>query len=171
MVGTIEPRKGHKLVLDAFEKLWAQEKQINLIIAGKIGWNVELLTKRIQKHVQLNKLLFMYNDCSDEFIEELYKSSQVLILASEAEGFGLPLIEAAKLGLPVIARDLPVFREIAGKNITYFQNDSSDDLALKVTEWLNTEKHSCQNISLIKQITWEESARQLLDNLLSWNKS
>ncbi|MDP1998941.1 MAG: glycosyltransferase family 1 protein, partial [Rhodoferax sp.] len=125
MVGTLEPRKGHSQVLDAFEDLWAKGATVNLVIVGKQGWLVESLVERLQKHQQLGQHLFWLDGISDEYLELLYAASKCLIAASYGEGFGLPLIEAAQHKLPIIARDIPVFREVMGNNAFYFTNENT----------------------------------------------
>jgi glycosyltransferase involved in cell wall biosynthesis len=91
MVGTLEPRKGCAQVLDAFELLWAEGADINLVIVGKKGWIVEKLVNRLEKHTELGKRLFWLQGVSDEYLGKIYESSTCLIAASEGEGFGLPL--------------------------------------------------------------------------------
>ncbi|TNE95257.1 MAG: glycosyltransferase family 1 protein [Gammaproteobacteria bacterium] len=175
MVGTLEPRKGHAHVLDTFERLWADGEEINLVIVGKEGWLVESLIDRLRSHAELNKHLFWLEGISDEYLEKVYASSTCLIAASYGEGFGLPLIEAAQHKLPIIARDIPVFREVAGKNAYYFSADEPDSLAKAMKEWLELYgKQSHPKSDDMPWLTWEESARQLLDVLLkdevSWSK-
>jgi glycosyltransferase involved in cell wall biosynthesis len=136
MVGTLEPRKGHEQVLDAFEMLWEEGYEVDLIIAGKAGWMVDDVINRIRSHGELGKHLFWFNDVSDEALERLYRSASCLVAASFDEGFGLPLIEAARMGLPVIARDIPVFREIAGDGALYFDGLSPSELVSAVKRWL-----------------------------------
>jgi len=60
-----------------------------------------------------------------------------LIAASVGEGFGLPLVESQRHGLPVIARDLPVFREVADSNTVFFKAASSQDLATALQAWIS----------------------------------
>ncbi|REM39804.1 glycosyltransferase, partial [Mycobacterium tuberculosis] len=58
MVGTVEPRKGHAQTLDAFEQLWRNGIDVNLVIAGKKGWMVEEVVERLQQHPQRGRRLF-----------------------------------------------------------------------------------------------------------------
>jgi glycosyltransferase involved in cell wall biosynthesis len=86
MVGTLEPRKGHEQVLDAFEMLWQSDLPVNLVIVGKQGWMVEELADRIRTHSELNKRLFWLEGISDKYLEQVYKVSSSLIAASYGEG-------------------------------------------------------------------------------------
>ena len=158
MVGTLEPRKGHAEVLGAFERLWAEGHDLPLVIVGRQGWMVEALVRRLVLHPEKNWRLFWLADVSDEYLERLYAAATCLIAASYAEGFGLPLIEAAQHGLPVIARDIPVFREVAGDHACYF----SDDLAATLTQWLllhEAGQHPRTEAMLWR--SWRESAARL----------
>ncbi|MBF0559863.1 MAG: glycosyltransferase family 4 protein [Nitrospirae bacterium] len=162
MVGTIEPRKGHTQVLAAFEKLWVGGLDVNLVIVGKKGWLVEDMIKRLRPHQEFNRRLFWLEGISDEYLENIYTCSTCLIAASEGEGFGLPLIEAAKHKLPVIARDIPVFREVAGEHAFYFSGLTAQDLADSVNEWMVLYvKGDAPDVSGIPWLTWKESAEQL----------
>jgi glycosyltransferase involved in cell wall biosynthesis len=173
MVGTLEPRKGNLQVLDAFEKLWHRGSDVNLVVVGKQGWMVEALIDRLHNHEELGKRLFWLEGISDEYLEKVYAASTCLIAASYGEGFGLPLIEAAQQKLPIIARDIPVFREVAGEHAFYFQADHPAELAQALQAWLalyQTEQHPKSDH--MPWLTWKESAQQLLKamNIISSNK-
>jgi glycosyltransferase involved in cell wall biosynthesis len=167
MVGTLEPRKGHAQVLEAFEQLWQTGVDVNLDIVGKQGWMVEALVDRLRAHPELNKRLFWLDGISDEYLEKVYAASTCLIAASYGEGFGLPLIEAAQHKLSIIARDIPVFREVAGEYAYYFDAASSDGLAQAIKTWffLYENKQHPQS-DLMPWLTWKQSARQLSQTVL-----
>lgn len=163
MVGTLEPRKGHQQVLAAFEMLWKAHQDVNLVIVGKRGWLVEQLVTKLSKHPELNKHLFFLEGISDEYLEKVYSASSCLIAASYAEGFGLPLIEAAQHKLPIIARDIPVFREVAGNHATYFNGTSPNDLAESIKNWLaRYEQGMHPKSDEMPWLKWKESASNLL---------
>jgi glycosyltransferase involved in cell wall biosynthesis len=163
MVGTLEPRKAHAQVLYAFEQLWQMGLDINLVIVGKQGWSVEPLVKRLRQHEQKGKHLFWFDGISDEYLTEIYAASRCLIAASHGEGFGLPLIEAAQHGIPIVCRDIPVFREVAGDAAYYFEGAEPDALADAIESWLRlheADKHP--KPEGVSRLTWRESAEQLL---------
>jgi len=167
MVGTIEPRKCHAQVLAGFEYLWANGQNVNLVIVGKSGWDVSDLIEKIRKHPQLEDRLFWLDGISDEYLEEIYSASSCLIAASTGEGFGLPLIEAAQHTLPIIARDIPVFREVAGEFACYFRGSEPQDVALAVKDWIahNDVGTAPQSVNM-PWLTWRQSTLQLLDAIL-----
>ncbi|MDP3898606.1 MAG: glycosyltransferase family 1 protein, partial [Mesorhizobium sp.] len=170
MVGTVEPRKGHAQVLDAFELLWAAGRDEALVVVGKPGWMVKPLVKRLAHHAERNRRLFWIENASDEYLARIYESSACLIAASYGEGFGLPLIEAATYGLPIIARDIPVFREVAGEHAYFFEAASADELAAAIEAWtrLNRNGQAPQSRSM-PRLTWAESAENLKRLLLGRN--
>ncbi len=86
-----------------------------------------------------------------------------MIAASIAEGFGLPIIEGAQHGLDIIARDIPVFREVAGNNAFYFQSDKAEDLSDAIKAWLSSDRRNISNN--IKWLTWSESANSIINTI------
>lgn len=167
MVGTIEPRKGHAQILAAFEQLWAEGVEANLVIVGQLGWKVEALTEKLRKHSDLGTRLFWLENISDEYLERVYAASTCLISASEGEGFGLPLIEAAQHKKPIIARDLPVFQEVAGEHAYYFSGKDPHDLANAVKKWLALfEDAQHPKSDEMPWLTWRQSAAHLMDVIL-----
>ena len=168
MVGTLEPRKGHTQVLNAFEELWSSGIDANLVIVGKHGWMVNHFDACLRTHKELNNRLFWLEGISDEYLEKVYAVSTCLIAASYGEGFGLPLIEAAQHNLPILARDIPVFREVASKYAYYFDAQSPDALGQAIKEWINLYKSNGHPKSEeMPWLSWRESACQLKNLILS----
>lgn len=167
MVGTVEPRKGHEHVLDAFEHLWATNVDVNLVIVGKQGWLVDDLVPRLRTHEEAGRRMFWLESVSDEYLDLIYAASTCLIAASYGEGFGLPLIEAAQHELPIIARDIPVFREIAGDHAFFFSASTAEGLARAIQEWLQLYEAGMHPISDgMPRLSWKDSACQLKEVIL-----
>lgn len=166
MVGTLEPRKGHLQTLEAFELLWQQGVQANLVIVGKHGWLVEELAARLADHPERGKRLLWLEGASDEYLEHLYQQCDCLLAASYGEGFGLPLIEAAQHGLPIIARDLPVFREVAGEHAWFFAGTDARNMADSIAAWLELHAQGQHPKSTdMPWLTWQGSAQQLIGEI------
>lgn len=164
MVGTIEPRKGHRQILRVMDSCWKEGKNFNLVIVGRLGWQMDDFADVINKHPKNNVRLFWLNNVSDEYLTELYKRSTCLIAASEGEGFGLPLIEAAKYGIPIFARDLQVFKEVAGENAFYFDGSNDEVLMNDLLKWCNLYDNKMHPESIgMKYLTWKESAEWLYE--------
>jgi len=177
MVGTLEPRKGYLQTIAAFDLLWKRGVQINLVMVGKEGWTssftgqqrrtIPQIIRAIGINSQLDKQLFWLEEVSDEALALLYSKSTCVIAASEAEGFGLSLIEAAHHELPLIARDIPVFREVAGAGAFYFKGLEPQDLCAAIEQWLSlNEQHLAPSSQSIAPLSWAQSARQLWDRLI-----
>lgn len=167
MVGAVEPRNGQWQTLKAFEQLWAQGYNANLVIVGKKGELIDEFATELNQHPEFNQRLFWLTDSSEEYLSALYAASACLIAAAYCEGLGLPLIEAAKQQLPIIARDLPIFREIAQQHAFYFDSQEPDHLATALTEWISlyqADKHP-KSIEM-SWLTWQASTQQLLDILI-----
>lgn len=161
-VGTVEPRKGQVQVVETFELRWKDGVDANLVIIGKQGWLAESLAERLRKHPELNKRLFWLEGISDEYLEKIYATATCLIAASEGEGFGLPLIEAAQHKLPIIARDIPVFREVAGDHAFYFNGLEPQHLSETINNWLVLDaKGKAPQSTNMPWLTWKQSAERL----------
>jgi glycosyltransferase involved in cell wall biosynthesis len=167
MVGTVEPRKGHALTLDAFELLWASGIDVCLVIIGKAGWMVEPLVARFRSHKERGGRLFWFESVSDGELAHFYATCDCLIAASEAEGFGLPLIEAAHHGLPILARDIRVFREVAGDFASFFSGRDPEELFNAVCVWLERRAEGrVISSSDMTWLTWRESCARLIGGVL-----
>ena len=167
MVGTIEPRKGHALVLEAFELLWAAGLDCRLVLVGKAGWNITELAERLRQHAEYRQRLIWLESASDEYLEKIYRHTDCLIAASECEGFGLPLIEAAQHDLPILARDIAVFREVAGEYASYFRASQPDALAQSLRDWLDSYAIGGHPRSgAMPWLTWQASTQALLHAVL-----
>jgi glycosyltransferase involved in cell wall biosynthesis len=167
MVGTIEPRKSHELALNAMELLWEQGSELCLCIAGKEGWMVGHLIERFRQHPQLNKKLFFFEGPSDADVHFLYGNSLALFFPSKGEGFGLPLIEAANHGIPIVCSDIPVFHEIASEYATYVNTSDAFLLANDLGVWWeNYQKKNIPLTSSMPRLTWEQSSEMLLNILV-----
>jgi glycosyltransferase involved in cell wall biosynthesis len=161
-VSTIEPRKGHAQTLAAFEILWSQGNDINLVFVGKQGWLVDELIGRLEDHPEIGKRLFWFKEIDDDYLGQIYKCCACLIAASEGEGFGLPLIEAAHQGMPIIARSIPIFHEVASEYAYYFEGKHPQNLALAITEWIKLAAIGKQPSSKnMPWLSWAQSAKQL----------
>jgi glycosyltransferase involved in cell wall biosynthesis len=177
MVNTIEPRKGHLQTLAAFESLWQAGIEVGLVLVGQEGWRsvpedqrrtIPAIVQRLRAHPQAGGRLLWLDGISDEYLERLYAAAACLINASEGEGFGLPLVEAAERGLPIIARDLPVFREVVGDGAHFFSGSEPVAIADAVRAWLANHANGRRGAVNARGIgTWDESAAVITAMLAS----
>lgn len=116
VLGTIEPRKGHELLLDVWEDMAQNPKAgpgPNLFICGARGWCNQAVFDRLDTLPE-NGPVRELSGLSDGAIAALLQGSKGLLFPSIAEGFGLPPVEATALGVPVVCLNLPIYREILG---------------------------------------------------------
>jgi glycosyltransferase involved in cell wall biosynthesis len=126
MVGTVEPRKGHDQVLDAFEQMWAAGSPARVTVVGRRGWLVDGLAQRMSELDRSEPRFRWLESAGDAELDELYGRCTAVLMASRAEGFGLPVVEAGLRGCPVVLRDIPVLREVAPDTAFYVRADGSD---------------------------------------------
>ncbi|CAI8841858.1 alpha-1, 2-mannosyltransferase/rhamnosyltransferase [Pseudomonas sp. IT-347P] len=166
MVSTIEPRKNHAYLLDAFELAWATGSKARLCIVGKIGWKCDALIERIRQHPELDRRLFMFNALADKSLEHAYSHATALVFPSHVEGFGLPLVEAMQRQLPAMASDIPVFREIGGDYMAYFDLANPQSLTDLVTGMERTgEFPAALGLEQWRWLSWREASAQLVERI------
>ena len=113
-VGTIEARKNHLFLLQLWTRL-AQKLGDNcplLLVIGQRGWESEQAADLLDRAEALKGVVVEAGGCTDAELAAHLNNAAALLFPSLAEGYGLPLVEALAAGVPVIASDLPVFREI-----------------------------------------------------------
>ncbi len=115
-LGTIEPRKNHLLLLHVWREWQALEgAQVpRLVLLGRRGWECEQVADLLERCPGLQDLVLERQAGSDQEIATWLRHARALVFPSFAEGYGLPLVEALSVGTPVLASDLPAFRESAG---------------------------------------------------------
>ena len=167
-VGTLEPRKGHKELLSAFEYLWERGYNFIWVIVGRPGWHTEEFQQYVLSHPNFEKLVYWYQNVDDVSLDLIYKLTQGVIVPSKGEGYGLPVIEALSYKKKVLVRDLPVFREIAGDSVTFFEIDTPDQLGKKILDFRKNLNHQeDSSISLdFNSISWSNSVNQLVKLLM-----
>lgn len=166
MVGTIEPRKNHKLVLNAYEQK-LKAAGYNLIFAGYIGWNMEEFEQRLINHEDFGKGVYHFSGLDDTAITYLYQHAVCLAFCSYMEGFGLPIIEALQRGTPVVAADVPVLREVGGDNCCWFEQDNIDDFCEKIEYCHKNREDICSKATGLNVVTWENSFNKLSKVLIN----
>lgn len=165
MVGSIEPRKGHLEILEAFNQLWEKGYEGNLIIIASRTWNSNLTVELIRINQFLDKKLFWFNKITDDELAFAYSNATALIAASVDEGFGLPIVEALHRNLNIICRDILVFQEVAGDNAVYFKDGNH------LSQIIQAYQPNLHKIKSANLLTWEQSTKQLLDTILLDNFS
>lgn len=120
ILGTIEPRKNHILLLQVWRRLvetslkaGLQEQEIPLLVViGRRGWDCDHVFHQLERSPFLQDHVLKQARCDDELLSNWLSHARALLFPSFSEGFGMPLEEALAHGVPVIASDLPVFHEM-----------------------------------------------------------
>ncbi len=151
-VSTIEPRKGHDVLLDAFELLIHQGVDVNLALVGHRGWNIEEVIRRIESHPELGGRLRWYEGISDQEIAQLARESNIGVMPSRSEGFGLFIEEGLQMGLKMIASEIPEFVERSQPNLSFCSLNpvalAEAILAVHKTKWISgTSPRTMRNFS------------------------
>jgi glycosyltransferase involved in cell wall biosynthesis len=125
MLGTIEPRKNHLLIL----RLWRSlgENAPRLVIIGKRGWRNQATFDLLDRSVAPGGQVEEHDRLSDDEVRRMLSGARALLMPSFAEGFGLPIAEALASGVPVLCSDIAVFREVGGDAPEFI--DPRDDAA------------------------------------------
>lgn len=162
VLGTIEPRKNHLLLLN----LWRQLVQDlgtaapKLVVIGQRGWECEQVVDMLDRCPGLQDVVLEKPACSDAELATWLHHAQALLFPSFAEGFGIPLIEALLLGVPVIASDLPVFHEIAGGLPEYLDPLDGPAWRTMVLEYSRTNsqraRHKREGMAGYEPPTWQQ---------------
>jgi glycosyltransferase involved in cell wall biosynthesis len=113
IVGTIEPRKNHMMLLNVWRQLAAANLPIaKLVIVGSRGWENEQVLDVLDRSRSVRPHVLEIAGVPAATLHRLMMNARAVLLPSFAEGYGLPLVEALSLGVPVVASDIPVFREV-----------------------------------------------------------
>lgn len=117
VVGTIEPRKNHLLLLHLWRSMATSPTPPPLlVIVGRRGWENEMVLDMLDRCTATAPHLREFGDLNDNEVAALLAGARALLMPSFAEGLGVPLLEAGHLGVPIIAADLPALREVAARH-------------------------------------------------------
>ncbi|MDC0621337.1 glycosyltransferase family 4 protein, partial [Candidatus Pelagibacter sp.] len=165
IVGTIEPRKAHLEMLKTFELLWMNDRKIRLTVVGKKGWLSDSVINKFVNNGHFKDYFFYYSNITDSELTDIYKKTDVLIIPSYNEGFGLPIIEAKEYNKHILARNIPVFREILGEDGNFFPDTNTHEISSYMKKWIKNLRNGKIKKNNIESSTWEESTNQLVEIL------
>lgn len=166
VVGTLEPRKNHAYLLQVFQALWDAGSPASLLIVGRVGWMCEEILETIRCHPREGQQLFFMDDLSDTELDYCYTHAKALLFPAIVEGFGLPIIEALNKRLPVFASDIPVFHEVGGAYVAYFDQTAPASLISLLQEYEATGIYPARSPAEFTWPNWNECTHQLLARLM-----
>ncbi|RXK12286.1 hypothetical protein CP965_11005 [Halarcobacter mediterraneus] len=135
-VGTIEPRKQQKLLLEAFEILNKTYKNLNIVFIGKIGWNVEEFIYTLNTHPLKDKNIFHFENIDDETLVSFYKKAFLVTYLSFYEGYGLPIVESLKYSNITIVSSNSSIPEVGLDFVEYIKDNSKTELIEKIKYYI-----------------------------------
>lgn len=135
VLGTIEARKNHRLLIDVWRRLASRggASVPILNIVGQRGWEIADVLDALDHDEAIKPYVIEHTNLDDAGLRTLLRQSRALLFPSLVEGYGLPMVEAMGLKVPVIASDLPVFREI-GEGIPLFIDPHDPDAWLTAVQ-------------------------------------
>jgi glycosyltransferase involved in cell wall biosynthesis len=162
-VGTLQPRKNVVKLIEAFSKL--KEKEIQLLIIGKKGWQYDEILSAPEKFGILDRVVFLHS-VTDEDLPSFYSNAQMFVLPSLYEGFGLPVLEAMQYSCPVITSSTSSLPEAGGDAALYVDPKDTADIAEKMQKLLDDtnlrEELVKKGKEQVKKFSWENTAKETL---------
>lgn len=162
-VGTIEPRKNYRLLIDAHHDL---NDGRSLVIAGGKGWLESELNDRVNRSELRDKVKFL-GYVTDEELSALYGSCFAFVYPSYYEGFGLPVLEAMSCGAGVIASNSSSLPEVGGDAAEYMDPCSKESLIEKMKYLINNpmilSELRSKSVLRAKKFSWDETAKKTLE--------
>lgn len=158
-VGTLEPRKNHTMLIEAFERL--NDFDGDLVIAGMRGWKYEPILERMQNSPCASRIRYL-DYVPEEHLAALYGGAELFVFPSLYEGFGLPPLEAMACGTPVVSSSEGSLKEVLGSAVEYMDELTPEACATSMQKLLQDEGR-CESLSVwgFKQaatFSWAETA-------------
>lgn len=162
VVGTLEPRKNQRIVLDVFDRLHGAHPDLGLVLVGKEGWMVDDLVARIRRHPELDRRLTWLGGIDDEQLAWLYDHAFLCVAPSLYEGLGVPVLEALDRGCATLASTGGAQPEAAAGAAELFEPTDADTLAALVERHLSDPQYHASSVGRARahrSPTWSDTSR------------
>ncbi|MCM8785119.1 MAG: glycosyltransferase family 4 protein [Candidatus Omnitrophica bacterium] len=166
-VGTIEPRKNIPRLIDAFVIVKEKFPEYKLVLCGKIGWKSDFFYRKIREvpeKIKKDIILTGYVPLSD--LPYLYNRCEVFVYPSLYEGFGLPVLEAMRCGVPVITSNVSSLPEVVGDAGILINPENKEEIVEAILSVLNSEDLkktlSRKGLERAKLFSWEKTAKETI---------
>ncbi len=169
VVGTVEPRKNHRVLLDAFERVWAVDPQVALVIVGRAGWNNDETIERLRHHPRAGRGVHWYEGVGDQLLATLYRHADVVAVPSVTEGFGLPVIESLCAGVPVLSSTGGALPEAGGDLVDYADPADPSAWAAELDRLLHDDEHRAARragAAAYRPPSWTDTSARVIDELV-----
>lgn len=165
-VGTIERRKNLITLIKALSAVRKKRglNELRLILVGRKGFGFEEVKQAIHQE-GLSDVISLTGYIPDDELVNLYNAASALVLPSKHEGFGIPLLEAMACETPIIASDIPAFREVAGKAALFYGDPKDEDSLAEAMETVVSDSVLRQNLIeagrlQVRNFSWERVAQE-----------
>lgn len=160
-VGNAHPHKNIESLIRAFRKVRQKHQDLNLVMAGGDHY----FWKRIKEHYNDPEIIYP-GFVTDDSLVTLFSNAEMFVMPSYEEGFGIPVLESFSVGCPVVCSGIGALKEVGGNGGHYFNPESIDDIAEKITEVLENEKLKKELIKKgekrVKEFSWKKLAEETL---------
>lgn len=168
-LGTLEPRKNLTTLVEAYCLLPdSVREQYSLVLAGKWGWKIEGLQKLIDEKRAAGYDIITTGHIDHDDKATFYRNASFYAITTHYEGFGMPLLEALHCGIPTVAVDIPVLREV-GNDACLWASKNPADISEKINQLINSpdfaQELSVQGIARSNHFSWDETAKKLASRL------
>ena len=168
-VGTLQPRKNIERLIEAFKILKKDLPTLKLVIVGKKGWLYDSIFEKVRSENLVDSIIFTGYVTEDE-LATLYHKALCFCLVSLYEGFGFPVLEAMREGVPVVASNTSSLPELVEKAGVLVNPEDAKDIArgIKSILIMNTKERKSlieKGFEQVKKFTWENAARQTIQIL------
>jgi len=165
-VGTVEPRKGLDVLLEAFSDVARHDDEVELWLAGQVGWGEGPVEARIRAHPYYSRIRRL-GFVDDELLPALYRRARAVAYPSRGEGFGLPVLEAMACGASVVTTRDTVMAEVAGDGARLVPVGDAEALAAALVEVLGAGENDRREWARrarerAEHFTWEACVAQHL---------
>ncbi len=170
-VSTIEPRKNHRLLLEAWRRLVAEgtiaATGYRLVFVGRPGWKMGTFLEDMKADAGLAGTALHLSGIDDATLATLYRDAGFCVYPPIYEGFGLPPVEALQYGKALIASSGGPMPEVVGDFAVCIDPADVDAWTAKLREWVTgspeRDGYAARAASDYRAVTWEESARRFFD--------
>ena len=159
-VGTLEPRKNIKTLVEAFSKISDKYPDVKLVLAGGLGWQPEATLKAIEESKVKDRII-RTGYISNEEKRDLLRNAQFFVFPSIYEGFGMPVTEAMACGTDAVVSESSSLIEISAGLVPLIDPKNADLWAEAMEEKLNSKADTSKKQQLIdhaRSYTWDKTA-------------
>ena len=163
----MSPHKGLDTLLSAYAAI--EDPTLRLVIAGALEDETFLSAaddlRRQIGELRLGERVLLTGFVPDETLACLYAGAVIFVSPSRSEGFGLPAVEAAAAGTPLVLSDIPAHRETLGEAAAFFRPDDAHGLAERLVDLLRDDAGLARRGAAAQQhadgLSWDASAAAL----------